>query len=123
MKSAMVMAMVSVATIVNVAVAQAQVSIRNLQRDRGIAISGQIRSVVGNKFILDDGTGQVIVDAGPRWYHQLNFTPGERVTVVGKYDDDDFDAYTITRSTGEVIRIREAGAPPPWRGGRRRQGS
>lgn len=49
----------------------AQISIRDLQRNQGLAISGVIRSVVGNEFILDDGTGQVIVDAGLIWYDQL----------------------------------------------------
>ena len=77
--------------------------------------------MVGNEFILDDGTGQIIVDAGPRWYHQLSFTIGERVTVVGEYDDGELDAFTITRSNGQVIRIRQAGGPPPWSGGRGRR--
>jgi hypothetical protein len=60
----------------------------------------------------------VIVDAGPRWYRQIDLTAGERVTIVGEYDDEDFDAYRITRDNGEVIQIREAGGPPPWAGGR-----
>jgi hypothetical protein len=98
----------------------AQTPIRDLQRTSGITISGEIRSVVGNEFILDDGTGQIIVDAGPRWYHQLDLRVGERVTVVGVYDDYDFDAFSITRSSGEVIRIRDGGGPPPWAGGPRR---
>jgi uncharacterized protein YdeI (BOF family) len=123
MKSAILAALVSTTALVGVSVAQAQVSIRDLQRNPGISISGEIRSVVGNEFILDDGTGQIIVDAGPRWYHQLNFTSGERITVVGEYDDEDFDAYTITRNDGEVIQIRDAGGPPPWAGGRGRRGS
>ncbi len=101
-------------------VAEAQIPIRDLQRNPGTSISGEIRSVVGNEFILDDGTGQIIVDAGPRWYHQLSLEPGEQVTVVGEYDDYDFDAFRITRSNGEVIQIREEGGPPPWAGGRRR---
>ncbi|MEN9226614.1 MAG: hypothetical protein Q6L60_12605 [Thermostichus sp. HHBFW_bins_43] len=121
MRLAFLAALVSVATVMGASVAQAQVSIRDLQRNPGIAISGVIRSVVGNEFILDDGTGQIIVDAGPLWYHQLNFTPGERVTVVGEYDGGDFDAYTITRGSGEVIQIRNAGGPPPWAGGRGRR--
>ncbi|NJL56431.1 MAG: DNA-binding protein [Oscillatoriales cyanobacterium RM1_1_9] len=121
MKSTILAALVSAITAVGVSVSQAQVSIRDLQRNPGISISGEIRSVVGNEFILDDGTGQVIVDAGPRWYHQLNFTPGEHVTVVGEYDDEDFDAYTITRDGGEVVQIREAGEPPPWADGRGRR--
>ncbi|UZQ55064.1 hypothetical protein OOK60_03015 [Trichothermofontia sichuanensis B231] len=90
--------LISTITTVESSTAQSQLAIRDLQRNRGILISGEIRSVVGNKFVLDDGTGQIIVDAGPRWYHQLNLATGEHVTVVGKYDgDDDFDAYTITR--------------------------
>jgi uncharacterized protein YdeI (BOF family) len=122
MKSAILVALVSATTLVSVSVAQAQVLIRDLQRNPGTSISGEIRSVVGNEFILDDGTGQIIVDAGPRWYRQLQFIAGERVTVVGEYDDDDFDAYRITRNTGEVIKIREADGPPPWAGGRGRRG-
>jgi hypothetical protein len=101
---------------------QAQVPIRELQRNPEVTIAGEIRSVVGNEFILDDGTGQIIVDAGPQWYHQLNLQQGERVIVVGEYDDYDFDAFQITRSDGDIIRIRNAGGPPPWAGGRGRRG-
>ncbi|MGF1496051.1 MAG: OB-fold nucleic acid binding domain-containing protein [Elainellaceae cyanobacterium] len=100
--------------------AKAQIPIRYLHRDPGVTIAGEIRSVVGNEFILDDGTGQVIVDGGPIWYHQLNLQEGEQVTVVGEYDDYDFDAFSITRGSGEVIRIRDAEGPPPWAGRRRR---
>jgi uncharacterized protein YdeI (BOF family) len=75
MKSAILTVLISTTALVGTSIAQAQVSIRDLQRNLGISISGEIRSVVGNEFILDDGTGQIIVDAGPRWYHQLNFTP------------------------------------------------
>lgn len=100
--------------------AQSATPIRNLSNFYGVTIRGTVRSVVGNEFILDDGTGQVIVDAGPRWFHQINLQPGETVTVVGKYDDYDFDAFRITRGNGEVINIRPYGGPPPWAGGRRR---
>lgn len=99
--------------------AQAQTPIRDLPRDPGMTISGRIVSIVGNEFILDDGTGQVIVDAGPRWYHQVNLSQGEQVTVVGEYDDYDFDAFRITRANGDVIVIREGSGRPPWAGGRR----
>lgn len=93
-------------------VAQSVTPIRNLGNVYGITIRGTVRSAVGNHFILDDGTGQVIVDAGPRWFHQINLQPGETVTVVGKYDDYDFDAFRITRANGEVINIRPHGGPP-----------
>lgn len=98
------------------AVAQNITPISQLNLNRGITIKGTIRSVVGNNFILDDGTGTIIVDAGPMWYHQLNLKPGEEVTVVGKPGRHDFDAFQITRGSGEVINIRPAGGPPPWAG-------
>lgn len=94
-------------------IAQASVSIQSLQQTAGVSITGQVRSVMGNEFVLDDGTGQIIVDAGPRWYHTISVSVSERLTVVGSYDDDDFDAYTITRGNGEVIQIRPASGPPP----------
>jgi uncharacterized protein YdeI (BOF family) len=122
MKSAILVALVSAVRVLEASVTKAQVSIRDLQKNQGISISGEIRNVVGNEFILDDGSGQIIVDAGPRWYHKLNFTSGERVTVMGEYDDEDFDAYMITRDDGEVIQLRQAGGPPPWAGGRGRRG-
>ncbi|BAU42800.1 hypothetical protein O77CONTIG1_02622 [Leptolyngbya sp. O-77] len=96
------------------------VPIGNLRGYQGITITGTVRSIVGNEFLLSDGTGEIIVDAGPRWYHQINLSQGERVTVVGEYDDYDFDAFRITRQNGEVIVIRNGPGRPPWAGGRGR---
>lgn len=118
MRLAIIFTLVSITNLTNFSVAQAQMSIRELQNNSGISLTGEVTQVVGNEFILDDGTGQIIVDAGPRWYHQINVSPGERLTVVGEYDGDDFDAFTITRSNGEVITVRSPGGPPPWSGGR-----
>lgn len=97
----------------------AQTSIRELQRNSGgVTISGTIKSVVGNEFILSDGTGEVIVDTAPRWWKKFNFTVGEKVTVVGEYDDEDFDAFKITRADGSVTTIRNGPGRPPWAGKR-----
>jgi hypothetical protein len=98
---------------------QAQTPIGELRRHEDTTIRGTIRSVVGNEFILSDGTGEIIVDAGPLWYRQLDLRVGEEVTVLGEYDDYDFDAFRITYSNGEVIQIREGNGPPPWSDGRR----
>ena len=98
--------------------ASAAVTIQELQQQEpGLIIAGEIISIVGNEFILSDGTGQIIVDAGPMWYHQLNLQAGEQVTVVGEYDDYDFDAFTITRENSEILSIRNHQGPPPWAGG------
>jgi len=101
--------------------ATAQTPIGELRRNAGTTISGTVRSVVGNEFILDDGTGQIIVDAGPTWYHQISIREGEQLTVIGEYDDYDFDAFRITRSNGDVITIRNGSGRPPWAGGRERR--
>ena len=121
MKLAILAFLASVLVALSIGPSLAQTPIRDLQRNAAILITGEIRSVVGNEFILDDGTGQIIVDAGPVWYHQLTFRQGERVTVFGEYDDYDFDAFTITRSNDEVIYIRDVEGPPPWAGGRNRR--
>ncbi|MBE9053381.1 DNA-binding protein [Nostocales cyanobacterium LEGE 11386] len=94
----------------------------DLQRPRGVTITGQVESIVGNDFILNDGSGKIIVDAGPRWWHSIDLSQGERVTIVGELGSrgDEFDAFTITRADGSVIQIRPAEGPPPWAGGPRR---
>jgi hypothetical protein len=93
------------------------VPIQSLQQQDGITISGTVGSVVGNNFTLSDGSGEIIVDAGPRWYQEINVTPGEELTVVEEYDNGEFDAYRITRANGEVIVIRNGPGRPPWAGG------
>lgn len=103
--------------------AQSTTSINELQGIQPITIEGTVESVVGNNFILEDETGQVIVDAGPRWYQEVNVSPGEEVTVVGEADrDGEFDAFSITKENGTTITIRPATeGPPPWAGGPNRR--
>ena len=82
----------------------AQTPIGELQRYRNVTISGQVIGIAGDEFMLDDGTGQILVDTRRRL---KNLSVGEQVTVVGEYDDDDdFDAFSITRQDGSVINIR-----------------
>ena len=102
--------------------ARAQTSIEELQqRSEGTTVSGQITSIVGNDFVLDDGTGQIIVDAGPRWWQEIDLTQGEEVTVTGELGKGgEIDAYSITRGDGSTIEIRSPGGPPPWAGGSNR---
>jgi uncharacterized protein YdeI (BOF family) len=99
--------------------AQANTRIRDLQQPKGITISGKVISVVGNNFTLSDGTAEVIVDAGPHWWKQLNVSRGEQLTVIGKMDEGEFDAFSVTKSNGTVINIRPSEGPPPWAGKQR----
>ncbi|MFQ4146622.1 DNA-binding protein [Chlorogloeopsis sp. ULAP02] len=92
--------------------------IGDLGSPQGITISGKVQSIVGNDFILDDGSGQVIVDAGPRWWREINLKQGEQVTVIGELGrSGEFDAFRITRADRSVIEIRSPEGPPPWAGG------
>jgi uncharacterized protein YdeI (BOF family) len=95
--------------------------IGDLRRTTGLTISGRVVSVVGNDFTLDDGTGRIIVDSGPRWYREIALNPGEQVTVTGQLSEksEEFDAFSIQRADGSLIEIRPAQGPPPWAGGPR----
>jgi hypothetical protein len=103
--------------------AQTQTRIQDLRQTQGVTIEGEIGSVVGNDFLLSDGSGEVIVDAGPRWWQQLDLRPGERVSVTGEVGRaGELDAFSITRADGSTINIRSSEGPPPWSGGRGRNG-
>lgn len=92
------------------------VPIQSLRQQEGTTIAGTVGSVVGNSFTLSDGSDEIIVDAGPRWYQDITVAPGEQVTVVGEYDNDALDAHRITRANGEVITIRNGPGRLPWAG-------
>jgi len=83
------------------------------QRTRGTTISGKVVSVVGNDFTLNDGSGEIIVDAGPRWWREIDIKPGEEVTVTGEISkkSGEFDAFSINRN-GSVIELRPADGQP-----------
>jgi Bacterial OB fold (BOF) protein len=99
--------------------AQAKTSISELQQAKGVTIAGKI---VGfgeadeNEWIIDDGTGKITVDAGPRRWQQINVAIGDRLTVLGEMDESEFDAFSVTKSDGTVINIRPTYGPPPWAG-------
>jgi hypothetical protein len=59
---------VALAFIPTALLAATPITIRQLTTAGGVSISGTVRSVVGNDFVLADRTGQVVIDAGPRWY-------------------------------------------------------
>jgi len=109
---------IAIPVLPNFAQAQNITKIGDLQQPKGTTISGEVVSVVGNNFTLRDGSGEIIVDAGPRWWREINLKPGEKVTVTGEVSkkSGEFDAFSITRANGSTIEIRPAEGPPPWAG-------
>jgi uncharacterized protein YdeI (BOF family) len=93
-----------------------------------VTIAGSVGALVDeNEFLLDDGTGQIVVDPGPPWYRQIRIPRGTPVTVTGQIDQMgppgnrrgvDLDACRIVTPT-ETIEIRDCAfdGPPPWAGG------
>ncbi len=112
----------AIPTLPTFAQAQSRAKIGDLQqRTNGTTVSGKITQIVGNDFIIDDGTGQLIVDAGPRWWREINLKSGEQITVTGELGrSGELDAFSITRADGSVIDIRPPQGPPPWAGGSKR---
>jgi uncharacterized protein YdeI (BOF family) len=94
------------AIVMSSTIAEAQVTIQDLQRTNNTTISGRIIRIFNEDFILDDGTGQILVEADDRPLRQAKFAVGEQVTVAGHYDDDNsFEATSITREDGQVVPI------------------
>lgn len=86
----------------------------------GVTIRGEVTDVFGNRFVVEDGTGRVLVETGPAWHSRVEVAPGETVTVTGEPGrDGGFDAFTIEREGGERIVVRGPEGPPPWAGGPR----
>jgi uncharacterized protein YdeI (BOF family) len=96
-------------------------------RDNIVTLSGTVALVIDlNEFVLDDGTGQIAIDAGPPWYKEVAVSAGTTVTVTGLIDTmgppgqqrgTDVDACRI-ETPDETIEIRDCDfrGPPPWAG-------
>ncbi|WP_322815039.1 hypothetical protein [Chloroflexus sp.] len=93
-----------------------------------VTISGNSGVYVDeNEFMLDDGSGQIVVDPGPPRYQRINIPVGTPITVVGQIDwmgppqarrGIDLDACRII-TPDRTIEIRDCSfnGPPPWAGG------
>ncbi|NET76700.1 hypothetical protein [Okeania sp. SIO1F9] len=82
---------------------------------QGNPIFGTVLGIVDNdEFLLQDGNGtQILVDADLPDNQFLNVVPGEQVNVVGIFDNDNFDAFSITRPDGSVIFSNTPTLEPP----------
>ncbi len=85
----------------------AQTPIGSLPQRGGMTIEGTVTDVFGNRFVLQDDSGRVLVETGPDRNRRLDIKPGEKLRVVGKPDDGGFDAFTIRRGDGSEIVVRK----------------
>jgi len=78
--------------------------------DMDVKMSGKIVSVEGDKLVLNDGNGLIMVDTDRDRLQNTTFSVGEQVTVEGEFDSGKIEAYTITRN-GQVVYRNESEAP------------
>ena len=80
------------------------------------AVKGQVTDVFGNKFVVADDTGKALVDTGPSGEGGTLVTPGETVTVQGRFDRGSLRAAVLSHADGRQDALdagRGFGPPPP----------
>jgi hypothetical protein len=97
----------------------AQVAINQIGSD-GITIKGKVAELFGDKFILEDGSGRILIQTSPAGPRAIEVKAGETVSVIGIPRDRTFDARQILRENGEVVfaapPLPPGMAPPPAAG-------
>ena len=84
------------------------VPIARLQAGGPVAVKGSVAEIYGNKFILQDDTGRMLVDLGPRGEAGDAVTKGEQLMVQGGFDRGFIAAQVVSHSDGR----NEAFGPP-----------
>ncbi len=98
-----VLALTAILGVGSIAIAQSK--IRDLHNANSTTVTGKIVQLGDDEFIIDDGTGQLLVDAEKSTLRTANLKNGETVTVRGRSDDNDFEAISITRANGQIIYV------------------
>jgi uncharacterized protein YdeI (BOF family) len=83
-----------------------QSTIQDLRSANTVTISGEVVQLTDDDdFLLNDGTGQIEVEAETAAIRASNLAVGTTVTVTGYYDEDEFEALTLTPAGGETITV------------------
>jgi uncharacterized protein YdeI (BOF family) len=107
MKIALIGAGITVASLAIVAApVLSQSTIQDLRSTNTVTLSGEVvRLTDDDDFLLDDGTGQIEVEAETAAIQESNLAVGTSVTVTGYCDEDEFEALTLTPAGGETITV------------------
>lgn len=85
-----------------------------------VTVRGRVTQQFGHQFILNDGTGQVLVDVGGHEIRDGNITPNQALTVQGHYEDGTIRPLFLVGPDGRVAMLgrgdRHGGK---WNGHRR----
>lgn len=85
--------------------AMAADSVANMKHDpsRDYTVEGDVVTVWEDTFLLDDGTGQVIVNVAPRKNHDIGIGPRDYVQVSGRMAGNQMNPLTIVESGHEPV--------------------
>ncbi|WP_162987188.1 hypothetical protein [Sphingomonas paeninsulae] len=86
------------------------VTIKSLSEDSGIVtVKGRVAERYGNQFVLEDGTGKTLIDAGPVG-EQASLAPvGSIVSVQGRFDNGAFRPAFFVDPSGKVVSLGHGG--------------
>jgi hypothetical protein len=88
-----------------------------------VTVEGTITQVDTNAIVIQTAAGDTLtVKVGPPHFVEglgVEFQPGDEISVLGFYEDGEFEAAQITfLATGEQITLRDKNGRPLWTGGR-----
>jgi uncharacterized protein YdeI (BOF family) len=87
-------------------------AIGKLQTADVVAVKGSVAEIYGNKFILQDDSGRMLVDLGPRGEGGNVVTKGEQIAVQGRFDRGFIAAQVLSHADGRNQAFGPP-APPP----------
>lgn len=82
--------------------------------DQHVTLSGLVTLLNDDEFLLNDGTGQIIVDLEDNQIASLPLNSGQMISVTGKFEVDgsyvDLDACIITTEDGTSLSVSCSGS-------------
>lgn len=90
------------------------VAITSLTDSRNVVtVKGKVVEIYGNKFVMQDGSGRVLVESGPAGDGGKLVGINEELNVQGRFDNGFLHASYVVHEDGRTEMLRPAGPPPP----------
>lgn len=80
------------------------IAIRDLKPEKIQMVSGVVAALCDDELILRDDTSPILVNVDLE-KENINLFQGEKVTIIGIYNQDELDALQLKRANGEVFTL------------------
>lgn len=88
------------------------VAISAVTDDSVVAVKGKVGDIFGNKFIVEDASGRVLVETGRHGRDGTLVARDETVTVQGHFEDGFLRGSMIVHADGKTDLVGHAGGRP-----------